>query len=544
VSALWPWWKDAVVYQIYPRSFADSDGDGVGDLEGVREHLDHLEWLGVDAIWLSPFFTSPMKDFGYDVADYCDVDPLFGTLAGFDALVEDAHARGIKVLIDWVPNHTSDQHPWFVESRSSRDNPRAGWYVWKDADPADPMKPPTNWKAAFTGEPAWQWDTTRQQWYLHLFLPEQPDLDWRNPDVVEAMHGTLRFWLDRGVDGFRIDVVHGLLKDEAWPDVDERDRHVIGAIFDVEATIDLVRGFRSVLDGYDGDRAMVGEVYLLSTAQVARYYGDGDALHMAFNFPPLYAPWELRAWRRRIDRVVEELDPRDAWPTWVLSNHDNPRHRTRCGGSEARARAAAVLLLTLRGTPFLYAGEELGLEDAVVPPERVVDPGGRDGCRAPIPWTPPAAGDDSDAMWLPWPPDASTRNAATLRDDPSSILHLYKRLLAARRASPALRRGTWAPLDVGDTDSVLAYERTDAETGDHRVVLVNFTAADVVLAALMPVFRHERVQNTSGAWVVEVTSDGVGEGEPFTGRLLGDQAVVLRADRAVVVRQLRQLRQG
>jgi alpha-glucosidase len=516
-----PWWKDAVVYQIYPRSFLDTDGNGVGDLDGVRRKLDHLAWLGVDAIWLSPFFTSPMKDFGYDVADHCDVDPLFGTLATFDRLLADAHERGIKVLVDWVPNHTSDQHPWFVESRSSRHNPKADWYVWKDGGPD---RPPTNWKDAFTGGSAWQWDGTRAQWYLHLFLPEQPDLDWRNPEVVEAMHGTMRFWLDRGVDGFRIDVVHGLLKDDSWPDVDDSARHVTPSIFDVEGTIDLVRGFRQVLDAYDGDRAMVGEVYILSTAQVARYYGDGDALHMAFNFPPLYAPWDAAAWRRRVDRVAEELDPRDAWPTWVLSNHDNPRHRTRYG-SEARARAAAVLLLTLRGTPFLYAGEELGLEDAVVPPSRTVDPGGRDGCRAPIPWTPdaPAHGWASGEPWLPWPPSPETRNAATLRDDPSSIVHLYRRLLAARARSGALRRGAWRAID-GDAvpDGVLAYERVTDDGDDRRVVLVNFTGEAVAVGGV------------GAGMVVEVASDACAdadtnaEGAPFAGRLLGDQAVVLR----------------
>ncbi|HEX2850207.1 MAG TPA: alpha-amylase family glycosyl hydrolase [Acidimicrobiales bacterium] len=507
-----PWWRSGVVYQIYPRSFADSGGDGVGDLEGIRRHLDHLSWLGIDAIWISPFFRSPMKDYGYDVADYCDVDPLFGTLDDFDRLLADAHAAGIKVMIDWVPNHTSDQHPWFVESRASRDNPRADWYVWVDGTPDEP---PNNWRCAFTDGPAWEWVEARQQWYLHLFLPEQPDLNWRNPAVVEAMHGTLRFWLDRGVDGFRIDVVHGLLKTPGFPDVtDPLDPYLRGTRYDIEGTIDLVRGFRKVLEGYPGDRAMVGEVYILSTREVARFYGDDDALHMAFNFPPLYAPWEAPRWRARIGRVIDEIHSKGGWPTWVLSNHDNPRHRTRYG-SDARARAAAVLLLTLRGTPFVYAGEELGLEDAVVPPERVLDPGGRDGCRAPIPWTGGADhGWGVDDPWLPWPPAAEARNAEAERADASSMLHLYRRLLEARHASPALSVGDVELLSYGDVDqNVLAYRRSI--DGDERLVLVNFSAQVVDLAA-------------AADRVIEVASDGIGEGDRYAGRLLPDQALVLR----------------
>ena len=504
-----PWWKSAVVYQIYPRSFCDTDGDGVGDLEGVRRHLDHLEWLGVDAIWLSPFFPSPMKDFGYDVADYCDVDPLFGTLDDFDRLVEDAHARNIKVLIDWVPNHTSDQHPWFVEARASRDSAKRDWYIWVDGTPD---RPPNNWIAAFTGESAWTWDAATEQWYLHLFLPEQPDLNWRNPDVVEAMHGTLRFWLDRGVDGFRMDVIHGIVKKEGFPDVEDGVAAMARADrYDLDATHDAIRGIRKVLDSYDGDRVSVGEVYILSTAIVATFYGDGDLLHLAFNFPPLYAPWEAGAWRKRIDRVVAELGPRNAWPTWVLSNHDNPRHRTRYG-SEARARAAAVLLLTLRGTPFMYQGEELGLEDAAVPDDRVVDPGGRDGCRAPVPWdASPEHGWGTTEPWLPWPPDAVARNAETLRGDEGSILHLYRRLLEARKRSEALRLGDWDELPA--PDGVLAYERrTDS---DRRFVIVNFASA----RAEVPV---------SGECRVEVATDGAAEGAPYAGSVEGDAAVVLR----------------
>ena len=486
-----PWWKSAVVYQVYPRSFADASGDGVGDLEGVRRRLDHLSWLGVDALWLSPFYPSPMADFGYDVSDYCDVDPLFGTLDDFDRLLADAHDRGLRVLLDWVPNHTSDQHPWFLESRASRDADKRHWYVWRDR--------PNRWTAAFTGDPAWTFDDATGQYYLHLFLPQQPDLNWRHPPAVDAMHDVLRFWLDRGVDGFRIDVVHALGKDPDHPDAPMETPH----------THALLRDLRRLADAYPGDRVLVGEVYILSTPRVARYYGAGDELHLAFNFPPLFAPWDAAAWRSCVDEVVSELGPIDAWPTWVLSNHDNPRHRTRYG-SEARARAAAVLLLTLRGTPFLYAGEELGLDDAAVPPEAQQDPGGRDGCRAPIPWDGSALHGWTGGPWLPWPPEADVRNVDAQRADPGSILHLYRRLLTARKASPALRLGSWSALP--SPRGVLGYRR---ERGDDvRAVVVNYTEESVNVPL-------------DGTWVVDVASDGAGEGQPYEGTVRPSAAVLL-----------------
>jgi alpha-glucosidase len=493
----------------------------VGDLEGARRHLDHLEWLGVDAIWVCPFYPSPMADFGYDVADYCDVDPLFGTLADFDNLLDEAHARGIRLIIDWVPNHTSDRHPWFLESRSSRDSPKRDWYIWCDSRPGGGK--PNNWKAAFGGD-AWTWDERTQQWYLHLFLPEQPDVNWRNPELVEAMHGVLHFWLDRGVDGFRIDVVHGMLKDPDLPDDPP------GTVLPRSTTNDhpdvhpVLRDLRKLVDAYPHEPVTVGEVYLLATEQVARYLGQGDELHLAFDFTSLYAPWTADAWRATLARVAAELDPIGGWPTWTLSNHDNTRHRTRYG-SEARARAAAVLLLTLRGTPFLYAGEELGLEDAVIPAERVVDPGGRDGCRAPVPWTPePDHGWGVEDPWLPWPPEPEVRNAKSLRADPASILHLYRRLLAARRASPALRGGDLVVLP--SPPDVLAYERCGegrerGEGGDRRRVVVNFGSAAVDVPM-------------DGRWMVEVGSGGedageeAGEGSPYQGSVPADAAVVLR----------------
>ena len=533
-----PWWQGAAIYQVYPRSFADSNGDGVGDLPGVRARLQDLAWLGVDAIWLSPFYPSPMVDFGYDVSDYCDVDPLFGTLEDFDALVSDAHALGIRVIIDWVPNHTSDAHPWFVDARSGPNSIHRSRYVWRDA--GEDGAPPNNWTAAFeAGAPAWTLDPDSQQWYLHLFEAAQPDLNWDEPGVVEAMHDVLRFWLDRGVDGIRTDVVHCIGKD---PDLPDDPPEVAGiphsALNDVAVTHQRLRHIRNLIDGYPGDRVVVGEVYLLSTDAVATYYGNGDELHLSFNFPPLYARWDATKWRRCIEDTTRAFDPRQAWPTWVLSNHDNPRHRsrydlgaaflgedgdTRARRSEARARAAAMLLLTLRGTPFLFQGEELGLIDAVVPEERQVDPGGRDGCRAPIPWdgsTDHGWPVGEGSTWLPFPPDADTRNYAAQRHEPGSVLHLYRRLLQLRKRAPGLVTGT---LDLlAGPEGVLAYSRVHGD--EQWVVLINFTDDSVVL------------DNLAG-WtaaggphpMVEIASDGDGEGQPFVGSLRRDQAVVLRA---------------
>jgi alpha-glucosidase len=505
-----PWWRSAVFYQVYPRSFSPSGPSPTGDLDGITARLDHLSWLGVDAIWVSPFYPSPQADFGYDVSDFCDVDPTFGDMAAFDRLLAGCHDRGVRLLVDLVPNHTSDQHPWFLAARSSRDDPRRDWYIWRDGDPATP---PNNWTAAFTGESAWTWDDATDQWYLHQFLPAQPDLNWANPEVVDAMHGVMRFWLDRGVDGFRIDVVHGIGKDPALPDdPPEAGGLPHATLNDTPQTHELIRGLRRLVDGYPGDRLILGEVFLLTTEQVARYYGEGDELHLAFNFPPLFTPWDPRRWRRQIAETRHQIDERGAWPTWVLSNHDNKRHRTRYGGSEDRARAAVFLLLGLRGSPVLFAGEELGLEDAVVPPDRVVDPGGRDGARAPLPWTAdPDHGWGVTDPWLPWPPEPDRRNVATLVADEGSIAHLYRRLLAARRATPALQLGDHA--DVAAPEGVIAWRRwLPGAGGEGALVAVNMGAEPARLAV-------------TGR--VVVASDGRGEGEAFTGMLGPDRAVLV-----------------
>jgi alpha-glucosidase len=415
----------------------------------------------------------------------------------------------MRLILDWVPNHTSDQHPWFVEAGSGRDNPKRDWYVWRDGAPSG--GPPNNWLAAFPPDsPAWTYHESTDQWYLHLFLPDQPDLNWDNPEVEDEMHDVLRFWLDRGIDGFRADVVHLIGKDPTLPSGPDEHGPALQVVFnDYESTHERLRRIRALLDGYEGDRMMVGEI-ILSTSQVATYYGNGDELHLVFNFTPLYAPWEAAAWRRRIDRVVELFDPLGAWPTWVLSNHDNQRHRTRLG-SDARARAAAVLLLTLRGTPFLYAGEELGLADAVVPPDRVVDPGGRDGCRAPIPWSTEAGHGWPVEPWLPWPPDPAAHSVEALERDADSMLQLYRRLLAARRASPALHGGDFTFVD--SPDGCLVYERASGD--DRRLAAVNFTGDSIDLA--------DRVAGT-----VEVSTLLGDEDRPFTGVLGPDQALIVR----------------
>jgi len=503
------WWQDAVLYQIYPRSFADADGDGVGDLAGIRRHLDHLEWLGVDGLWLSPIYRSPMADFGYDVSDHCDVDPVFGTLADADDLIAEAHQRGLRVLLDYVPNHTSIEHRWF------REHPDR--YVWRDGRGIDGSDPPNNWIRAFPyppALPAWSRDPRSGRWYLHLFLPEQPDLDWSNPATVEAMHGVLRFWLDRGVDGFRMDVVHCIGKN---PSLDDDPPEVAGlprCVLQTDpATIPLLQGMRALLEGYPGDRVAIGEIVLVGTDvsnRTASHTGT-HRLHLAFDFSALLRPWgDAERWRKGIARTEAAFDDvRGRWPAWAFGNHDQRRIRTRWAGGEAVARAAAMLQLGLRGTPFLYAGDELGLEDADVPPDRKVDPGDRDGCRAPLPWTAaPGHGWPADP-WLPFPPDAAERSVEAQRVDEGSILWLYKRLLEARKASPALQRGTLELLDAGE--GVVGWERTAGT--DRRRVLVSMTERDV---------------EVDEGWQVEVASDGPHRHGELLRTLEAGEAVWLR----------------
>ncbi len=492
------WWQTGVIYQIYPRSFQDSTGNGVGDLQGILHRLDYLaDILGVDAIWLSPFYPSPMADFGYDVADYTGVDPLFGDLEVLDRLLAGAHERNLRVIIDLVPNHTSDQHAWFQESRSSRDNPKRDWYTW--ADPRPDGSPPNNWLSVFGGL-AWEWDARTGQYYLHSFLKEQPDLNWRNPEVKEAMFQVVRFWLDRGVDGFRIDVAHFILKD---PELRDNPANVgLGKIIhkplgDYDSQLHLYdqghpdvhsvyRDLRRLLDSYNGERPRmaVGEVHIFDWLQWAAYYGqDLDELHMPFNFQLLGVPWEPAAIRTVVDNLEAALPP-GAWPNYVLGNHDESRLVTRLGLPEARV--AAMLLLTLRGTPTLYYGDEIGMADVPVPPDQQQDPWGlrvpglgRDPSRTPMQWSAaPHAGFSPPATqrpWLPLPDDYQQVNVERQLDDPGSMLNLYRLLLAYRRVTPALQWGSYTPLEDAPP-AVYAFIR---RAGERRVlVALNFSNTD------------------------------------------------------------------
>jgi alpha-glucosidase len=464
------WWQHGIVYQIYPRSFQDSNGDGIGDLPGILDRLDYLAGLGVDAVWISPIYPSPMKDFGYDVADFTGIHPMFGTLEQFDRLLEAVHRRGLKLILDFVPNHSSDQHPWFIESRSSRDNPKRDWYIWRD--PVGNSGPPNNWLSNFGG-PAWEFDSTTGQYYYHAFLKEQPDLNWRNPAVVAAMHDAMRFWLARGVDGFRVDVIWHLIKDDhfrdnpinpGWregQDPFHRVVHVYTA--DRPEIHDVIAGMRAVVDEFD-DRVLIGEIYLPIERLVAYYGADLKGTHMPFNFQLIDAAWHARNIARMIDEYEAAL-PDGGWPNWVLGNHDKPRIASRVGREQARV--AAMMLLTLRGTPTLYYGDELGMADVPIPPDRVQDPFeknvpglglGRDPERTPMQWDRSAnAGFTTGAPWLPVAGDYAEVNVEVEDSDPRSMLSLYRSLTALRRAEPALSVGSLRQIPAeGD---VLAFLR-------------------------------------------------------------------------------------
>jgi glycosidase len=490
------WWQTGVVYEIYPRSFADANGDGTGDLPGITAKLDYLAWLGVDAIWIAPFYPSPMADFGYDVADYTDVDPLFGTLADFDRLLAAAHDRGIRVVVDYVPNHTSDRHPWFVESRSSRDNQRRSWYVWRDRKPDG--SPPNNWLSMFGG-PAWEWDEASGQFYLHTFLAEQPDLNWRNPETHRAMFDVARWWLDRGVDGFRIDVAPMVMKDPRLrdnppnpsPTPEELER--LGAWIsqlhlndhahpDMHA---LYRDFRALLESYPGDRVSIGELHHPDYDTWAKYYGERqDEIHVPFNFHLTYSPWTPEAVRAAIEGVQGALPP-GAWASWVLGNHDQPRLASPRRAGRDQAKVGMLLLLTLRGSPTIYYGEEIGMVDVPVATEASRDPlerrepgRGRDPERSPMQWdASPNAGFCPPEVepWLPVGGDADRVNVAAQAEDPDSILTLTRRLLVLRREHPVLNTGDFEAF--GKTPAgTYGFRRVGRGGRGHLTVMLNLTA--------------------------------------------------------------------
>jgi alpha-glucosidase len=461
------WWKTAVVYEIYPRSFQDSNGDGVGDLPGIFARLQYLVELGVGAIWIAPIFPSPMADFGYDVADYCGIDPVFGTMHDFDCVLQQAHRCGLKAILDFVPNHTSSLHPWFVESRSSRESPKRDWYLWRDR--------PNNWMSNFGGS-GWEWDERTAQFYYHSFLKEQPDLNWRNPAVRAAMYDVLRFWLDKGVDGFRVDVMWLMIKDDQYRDNPPNPQYQPGQSSDhrflpvynanrpeVHA---VVAEMRSVIDGYS-NRVLIGEIYL-PISELMAYYGPNlDGADLPFNFLLLQSPWTAQAVAEVISEYMTAL-PRGAWPNWVLGNHDRPRVASRVGAGQARV--AAMLLLTLPGTVTMYYGEEIGMTNGTISSAEVRDPAekrqpgigmGRDPERTPMLWdASPLAGFTTGIPWLPLNADHAVHNVEALLQEEDSIFKLYRNLIDFRRVYSVLAS---SQIDsVVSQGDLLCYERRSA----------------------------------------------------------------------------------
>jgi alpha-glucosidase len=522
------WWERGIIYQIYPRSFMDGNGDGVGDLPGILSRLDYLKWLGIDAIWLSPIFPSPMADFGYDISDYTGIDPQFGTLDDFDRLLQAAHDLGIKMILDFVPNHTSEKHPWFLESRSSRDNPKRDWYIWRDAAPGG--GPPNNWLSNFGGS-AWEWDKKTGQYYYHAFLKQQPDLNWRNPAVRSAMMDVLRFWLDRGVDGFRVDVIWHLIKDDEFRDnplnPNYRPGPGLSPYFELLATYsadrpevhDIIAGMREVFNEYD-ERMMVGEIYL-PIERLITYYGvSGTGTHLPFNFQLIYLDWNARVISDAINKYEAAL-PDYGWPNWVLGNHDRSRITARVG--DPQARVAAMMLLTLRGTPTIYYGDEVGMRDVLIPPELVQDPWeknvpglglGRDPERTPMQWNGgPNSGFTTGTPWLPIAEDYKIMNVEAEQQDPTSMLSLYHRLIALRQVEPALSVGTYAPFAAND--DLIAYVRQY----EHRrlLVILNLSSLPHTLEGLL----------SEGRVLFSTNLDR--EGEELT------RSVMLRPDEGVII---------
>jgi alpha-glucosidase len=529
------WWRDAVVYENHLPSFRDGNGDGVGDLEGLIHALDYLAGtLGVTAIWVGPFYRSPLLDQGFDIVDYRDVEPVFGELATVDRLLTEAHARGVRIIVDYVPNHTSDQHPWFLESRSSRDNPKRDWYVWADAAPGQRF--PNNWTSEAGGS-VWEWDERTEQFYLHSHLKEQPDLNWRNPDVRAELLDVLRFWLDRGVDGFRIDVAHMLMKDpdlrdnppnpEAKSNPYDIQHPDFASQFHVNDRMHpdlhhVLRDIRVVLDEYPGDRVAIGEVEAMDWERWADFFGpELDELHMPFAFKLIETAWdadELAEVARGLDAAV----PDGAWPILALGNHDRPRLATRIG--RPQARVAAILLLTLRGTPTLLYGDELALVDQDVPSDRQRDyfglsTGGvsRDPTRTPMPWNAGPNGGfasaDAPDLWLPVSSELETINVEAQLADPGSSLNLYRRLITLRRDSPALREGDYATPPRAE-DRCLVYVRQAGH--DRKLVALNLTAA-------------ERTVRLEGSGIVAISTAMDRRGETVRGELR------LRSNEGVVV---------
>ncbi len=497
-----PWWKSAVFYQIYPRSFLDTNGDGIGDLPGIISKLDYLTKLGVTALWISPFFTSPMADFGYDISDYCGVDPIFGTMEDARTLLREAHRRNLKVIFDLVLNHTSDEHPWFKEARSSRDNPKHDWFIWKPrTDPitGKRLPKPNNWVCQFEFKSAWWDNEATDEWYLGTFTRHQPEVDWRNPELKAAMFDVMRFWLDEGVDGFRLDVVNWYVKDaqfrsnpfsfKANPDIFQK--HVYDR--NQAETHEICREMRSLADSYPGDRLLAGEIFSQDPAIAASFQGDGtDELHLAFNMEPLYLDWSPKKLARAIRRW-HDLVPEKGWPNLAFSNHDQPRHGSRFAGPARRAlerkQLSAMLLLASRGTPFVYYGEELGMENEKIPRKELVDPTGitfwplplgRDGERTPMQWSGADNAGFTDPGVRPWlrvHRDYKSVNAEAAMADESSLWHWYRRLIELRKREASLSLGDIEFLTQGE-GGLIAWKRLpppQAPEADPVLCLLNLS---------------------------------------------------------------------
>jgi alpha-glucosidase len=523
------WWQTGVFYQVYPRSFQDSNGDGVGDLKGIINRLDYLKWLGIAAVWVSPIYPSPMADFGYDVADYTGIHPLFGTMEDFDALLAELHQRDMKLILDLVPNHTSHQHPWFLESRSSKDNPKRNWYIWRDA--REDGSVPNNWLSVFGGS-AWEWDEATGQYYYHAFLKEQPDLNWRNPEVQKAMLDVMQFWLDKGVDGFRVDVMWHMIKDEQLrdnplnPDYDEHmaDYNKLLPVYstDQPEVHDIVYKMRALTNRYN-ERVIIGEIYLPIEKLVIYYGADNNGAHLPFNFQLITLPWSAAEIARAIDAYEGAL-PSNGWPNWVLGNHDNTRIASRIGLQQARV--AAMLLLTLRGTPTIYYGDEIGMQDVAIHPDEVQDPQGlnmpgkflsRDPARTPMQWdTGKNAGFTQVTPWLKVARNFKKVNVQVQQHDEDAMLLLYKRLIDFRQKEPALTIGNYRP--AFSDNKMIAYIR---EHDNRRLLIV------LNLSHSTSYFNPEHLPVKG---TIELATHAELEGTQVSGTLClgGDEGVVIR----------------
>ncbi len=510
VSHTLKWWQKDIIYQVYPRSFKDSTGNGIGDLPGIIEKADYFKWLGVKAVWLSPVYPSPMKDFGYDISDYRAIHPTLGTMENLDHLLHELHKREIKLIMDLVPNHTSDAHEWFMEARKSKDNPKRDWYIW--ADPSDDGGPPNNWRSEFGGS-AWELDSHTGQYYCHSFLKEQPDLNWYNPEVREAMWDVMRFWLKKGVDGFRVDVLWYLIKDKLlrnnppnpeWHEgMPDHDKLIAAFSNDQPEVHDVVEEMRRVVDEFT-DRLIIGEIYL-PVDKLVMYYGKepNAGVHLPFNFHLVSTEWDAQ----QINQLVSTYEgalPAEGWPNWVLGNHDKARIKARIGKDQLFN--AALLLLTLRGTPTMYYGDEIGMEDVEIPSEKIQDPRefrepgigvGRDPQRTPMQWDGSKnAGFSNDEPWLPVGSDYQTNNVKNLSDKPHELLLFYRKLIALRQKEPALHGGSYHP--VGVKDQLMCYKRQYKETA--FIIALNMGNTDISFTHSNPIHgvveiasNHKRV---------------------------------------------------